>query len=183
MDAEVFGCSTAGEIVSGKVLKKAIVAMAFDAGTISDIKVEVAQNIKEGADIKGIFNDFEQYFSLPTNKMSPSEYVGLILIDGLSCAEEKIMDTVGDLTNVVFVGGSAGDDLNFSATYVYANSQAYTNAAVLALMKPVVGFDFIKTQSFRTLDRRLVATKVNESAREILEFNHHSLRHNPMPRH
>ena len=36
--AQVFGCSTAGEIVSGKVLKNSIVAMAFDEETISDIK-------------------------------------------------------------------------------------------------------------------------------------------------
>jgi hypothetical protein len=170
-NAQVFGCSTAGEIVSGKVLKNAIVAMAFDEETISDVKVEIAQNIKAGTDIKGIFNNFGQYYSIPANKMSPDEYVGMILIDGLSLAEEKIMDMVGDLTNVVFVGGSAGDDLKFSATHVCANGQAYTNAAVLALIKPAVGFDFIKTQSFRTLDKRLMATKVNESSREIIEFN------------
>ena len=39
-NAQVFGCSTAGEIVSGKVLKNSIVAMAFDKDTISDVKVE-----------------------------------------------------------------------------------------------------------------------------------------------
>ena len=108
-NAQVFGCSTAGEIVSGKVLKNSIVAMAFDEETISDVKVEVVQNIKEGTDIKAIFNNFGQYYSVPANKMSPNEYVGMILIDGLSLAEERIMDMVGDLTNVVFVGGSAGD--------------------------------------------------------------------------
>lgn len=170
-NAQVFGCSTAGEIVSGKVLKNSLVAMAFDEETISDVKVEVAQNIKEGMDIRGIFNNFRQYYSVPANKMSPNEYVGIILIDGLSLAEEKIMDTVGDLTNVVFVGGSAGDDLKFSATHVYANGQAYTNAAVLTLIKPAVSFDFIKTQSFRALDKRFIATKVNEYSREILEFD------------
>ena len=57
------------------------------------------------------------------------------------------MDKIGNLTNILFVGGSAGDDLKFEATYVFANGTVYTDAAVLALLKPRVGFEVIKTQS------------------------------------
>ena len=46
--------------------------------------------------------------------------MGIILIDGLCCKEELIMDKMGDLTNVTFIGGSAGDDLKFENTSAYA---------------------------------------------------------------
>ena len=52
---------------------------------------------------------------------------------------------------MTIIGGSAGDDLKFASTNVYANGKSYTNAAVLAMIKPGVEFTFIKTQSFRDL--------------------------------
>jgi len=105
------------------------------------------------------------------SQLDPGKYVGIILVDGLTCAEEKIMDRIGDLTNISFIGGSAGDDLKFKQTHIFANGAAYSNSALLALMKVGVPFDFIKTQSFRPLNKILTATKVNESNREVIEFN------------
>jgi hypothetical protein len=169
----VFGCTTAGEIVTGKMLKNSIVAMAFNADIIEDIDIQIVENISNG-DTQGIdhaFAKFKQHFNQPVLTMDISQYVGIILIDGLSGAEERIMDRVGDLTNVLFVGGSAGDDLKFEKTYVYANGKAYSDAALLALMKPKVKFDILKTQSFCELDKKLIATKVNEPKRTIIEFN------------
>jgi len=81
------------------------------------------------------------------------------------------MDCIGNISNLMFVGGSAGDDLKFQKTHVFAHGKAYTNAAVLLLVKPAKGFDLLKTQSFASSDKCLVATKVNETSREVLEFN------------
>lgn len=174
-DALVFGCSTAGEIVSGKMLKNSLVAMAFNSKVVGDVKLEVIKNLKEESEVTGVdkaFAAFEKHFGIPMQEMDFNKYVGIVLIDGLSGAEERIMDRAGDLTNVLFVGGSAGDDLKFDTTYVYANGKAYTDAALLALMKPKVNFGFIKTQSFCQLPNKfLVATKVNEIERAVLEFN------------
>ena len=170
-DCPVFGCTTAGEIINGKLLKNSVVAMAFNSKAIDDVKVEVLNNIKEEINVKEAFSLFEKHYNIPMAEMDFKKYIGLILIDGLSCAEEKIMDRIGDLTNVIFVGGSAGDDLKFSSTYVFANGKAFINAAVLALIKPNVEFDFIKTQSFCALDKKFVVTKANEDKREVLEFN------------
>lgn len=166
-----FGCSTAGEIASGKMLKNSIVVMAFDAESIEDVKVEVVENVKSNGDIKGAFASFEEHFQVSMAALDFNQYVGIILIDGLSGSEEKLMDRIGDKTNITFIGGSAGDDLNFSKTYVYANGKAYNDAAVLAVLKPAAGFDIIKTQSFKVLDKKLVATNVDAKAREIIEFD------------
>ena len=40
------------------------------------------------------------------------------------------------------------------------------------MIKPSIGFDFIKTQSFTPSKQILEATKVDEPGRKVLEFNH-----------
>ena len=170
----VFGCSTAGELVTGRMLKESVVAMAFSSEVVADVAIGVMTGIKEGQtaqSVSGVFTAFEKHYGEKMANLDFSTYVGLILIDGLSGAEERVMDRIGDLTNVLFVGGSAGDDLKFECTHVYANGKAYTDAAVLALLKPAVGFDIIKTQSFRATGKLLTATEVDEARREVISFN------------
>jgi hypothetical protein len=167
--AETFGCSTAGEITTGKMLTKSIVAMAFNQQAIKDSKVEVLENLNKES--YRAFNAFQRHFNKPMKEMDPKQYVGIILVDGLCCKEELIMDRMGDLTNVTFIGGSAGDDLNFENTYVFANGKSYNNAAVLAILEPATGITFVKTQSFLELPQKLTVTKANEFTREVYEFN------------
>ncbi len=170
-DAKVFGCSTAGEIVTGKMLKNSVVAMAFDKNSIADIDIAVVEHVKKENNVKVALAQFENHYKQKLGALSIDEYVGIILIDGLSGAEEKIMDTIGNLTDIIFIGGSAGDDLKFKATHVFANGKAYSDAAVFALLKPTKGYEILKTQSFKVLDTKLVADKVNEANREVLCFN------------
>jgi len=168
---DIIGCTTAGEIFNGKLLKNSVVVMAFDSEMINDVKVEVVQDLYKFENIKPAFSSFEKYFNESMRDMDYKKYVGIILIDGLSCAEEKVMDSIGVHTNISFIGGSAGDDLQLKQTYVYANGKVYSNAAVLAILKPNAKFDVIKTQSFCATGKKLVATKVDPKNREIIEFD------------
>lgn len=170
-DAAVFGCSTAGEIASGRMLKNSVTAMAFTPQAIGEVEIAVVEDVQAEGGAEKAFAAFEKRFGVPMLDLNPRRYVGLVLVDGLSGAEEKLIDRIGDLTDVTFIGGSAGDDLKFAATHVYANGKSYSNAAVLALMKPATEFSFIKTQSFRTLDKKLAVTKACEAKREVIEFD------------
>ena len=172
-DIPVFGCTTAGEIVTGKMLDNSIVAMGFNNQVMEGIRVEVLENLKDDPKkaVEKAFKAFEDFYGTPMAQLDHAKYVGIILADGLSGAEEKLMERIGDLTNVSFIGGSAGDDLKFKQTHIFADGAAYSNAALLALIKVGVPFDFIKTQSFSPMDKILTATKVNESDREVIEFN------------
>lgn len=170
-DATVFGCTTSGELISGKMSKNSIVAMGFDSTVIGDINIQIVSNIAAEDHVPEAFQKFEEYYSTPALALDPAQYVGIVLCDGLTKAEEKIIDSIGNLTNVTFIGGSAGDDLKFANTYVFANGQAHSNAALLALLKPSAKFDFIKTQSFNATDKTLVATKVDEANRIVFEFD------------
>lgn len=169
--AQVLGCSTAGEIASGKMLENSIVAMAFTGQAVKDAKIEVVAHLNDEDAVRKAFASFEGYFNEPMSEMDPGKYVGIVLVDGLCGAEEALMETIGDLTNVTFIGGSAGDDLKFTSTHLYAQGKSHQKAAVLALLKPGVEFTFIKTQSFRDLGKTLEVTAVNEENREVVEFN------------
>lgn len=169
--ALVFGCSTAGEIVTGTMLNESVVAMGFNNESLLDAKIEVIEDVRDPDGVTKAFESFATHFGLAVADMPSKEYVGIILVDGLSSAEEGMMETIGDSTNVVFIGGSAGDDLKFRSTHLYANGKAYTNAALLALLKPGTDFTFIKTQSCRDIGKPLVVTKADEARRMVLEFN------------
>lgn len=169
--SQTMGCTTAGEIVQGKLLNNSVVAMAFNSGAIEDVALEIIENPKNEEAVRKAFSSFESHFNVSPAEMDPQKYVGIVFVDGLSCAEESMMEYIGDMTNVTFVGGSAGDDLKFSSTHVFAKGKSLTNSAVLAMVKPRKEFTFIKTQSFKELDKLLEVTKADEEKREVLEFN------------
>ena len=169
--ADVIGCSTSGEIVSGKVLKNSVVAGIMDGDTIADVSVAVIDGIKERADIGDSLAPIEKHFDKNLSGMDMDKFVGMVLFDGLSGAEEKIMDKLGNMSDLVFVGGSAGDDLAFKQTLIYAGGKARSNVAAIAMIKTKNGYEIIKTQSFKQLDKVLVADEVDEAARTVIKFD------------
>ncbi|HOL69974.1 MAG TPA: FIST N-terminal domain-containing protein [Bryobacteraceae bacterium] len=165
------GCTTAGEIVSGRMLTGSAVAMCLGAETVEGVAYAVVQNPREKAAVRDALGKLEAHSGKRLAEMDIRQYVGIVLADGLSGAEEQLMERIGDLTDVFFVGGSAGDDLKFERTHVMAGGQAYTGAAVLMLLKLRKGFDIIKTQSFVPAGKTLVATEVDEENRKVVRFN------------
>lgn len=168
--AETLGCTTSGEIASGYMDKSSIVAMALEEDKVKDIKIELIENLSDGISIENNISSLNKYFGDFKN-LNVDNYYGLILVDGLSGAEEKLMDSLGTKTNINIVGASAGDDLKFEHTDVMCNGEVYSNAALLAVVESAVKFDFIKTQSFKSTGKVLIPTKVNEKNREVIEFN------------
>jgi hypothetical protein len=169
-DATVIGCSTAGEIVSGKMLKDSIVAMALESDVIAEIASDVIDLADRQSPSQAVIGLAEKFGSKPLG-LNPEKYFGIILIDGLSCAEEMVMEKIGDLVNIPVIGGSAGDDLAFKKTWTCLDGKAYSNSAVLTLIKPGCHFDIIKTQSFCGTNKKLVPTVVDEASRKVIEFN------------
>jgi hypothetical protein len=170
--ATVVGCSTAGEIASGQTLNGSIVAMFLGNEEVADVAVSVIEDLASPNAVSEALAKLEAHFKCPLSSLDLQKHVGIILVDGLSGAEERLMDKIGDRTDLFFVGGSAGDDLKFKQTRVFAGGKARSGAAVLLVLKVPNGFDIIKTQSFKLLGKQLVATRVDEAARKVMEFNH-----------
>jgi hypothetical protein len=169
--AALAGCTTAGEIAGTKMLSGSISAVLLDEETVELAACAVVHHLNGDMGISDAFSELERQLDAPLSSLAIDQYVGIVLADGLSGAEEALMEKIGARTDLFFVGGSAGDDLKFLSTHVMAEGRAYTNAAVLLLLKARCGFDILKTQSFRTTGKTLVATKVDESQRLVLEFD------------
>jgi len=171
--SEVVGCSSGDEMITGKQFTNSLVAMAFDETLLEDVKVEFVKELKTNVEngVEKAFQGFETHYGTPANELSYKEYVGLVLVDGNTYVEETFVEKISGITNVLFVGGSASDDWKFGPTRVCAEGEALENAAVMVLMKPKVGFDVLKTQSLKSLNKKMVATKVDLAQRAVLEFD------------
>ncbi len=169
----LFGCTTAGEIVTGHMLDKSIVAMALGSELVSKVNIVVAEGISSNgrSAIIAAIRSLEGAVGSKLIDLDSEKFAGLVLCDGLTGAEEAVMDEIGNAGNLTFVGGSAGDDLQFKKTHIFVNERAYSDVAVLALLEMAAPFHAVKTQSFRGLAKVLVATKVDQLKREVLEFD------------
>jgi hypothetical protein len=165
------GCSTAGEIVSGRMLNSSVVGMMFDAEDVRGAHVARVEDVGSASAVREALQACGDHFGQRVRDMDPTRYVGLVLMDGTSAAEEAIMATLSASTNVVFVGGSAGDDMAFKQTQVFAAGKTMTRGAALVLLDSARAFEVLKTQSFTVLGARLRATKVDEASRTVHEFD------------
>ena len=64
-----------------------------------NLPLEIIKNIRQENHVQEIMDSFEQYYNTPVSEMDIDKYIGIILVDGLSSAEEKLMEKIGDLTD------------------------------------------------------------------------------------
>jgi len=161
------GCTTAGEVCAQDghcedgVVATAVRSPRFE---LSAALVEDAAgfNASQAVQIKHLL---EGRTGVP-----PS--FGLLLVDGLSMAEEQVSAVLSHtLGDVPFVGGSAGDDLKFERTWVAANGAAAHNAAAVGVVRTSHPFRLFHSHHFEATSERLVITKAVPSERRVTEVN------------
>lgn len=97
---------------------------------------------------------------------------GLLLIDGMSAREEVVVSTIHwGMGTIPLLGGSAGDDMRLTNTFVYHDGAFRSNAAVLTLMQIDAPFRTFNTKHFRGTEEKLVVTKADPERRRVLELN------------
>lgn len=157
------GCSTSGEVSTGYMGDGSLSVSVFDASTVAKASVESAS--------RGGIGEALGKLQAPHGAVDITRQVGLVLLDGLSGAEEGFMDELGNLSDTTFVGGSAGDDLKFSKTFMSANGVVVSAEGMLALLDVPNGFELIKTQSFAIGSKKLVPTEVEFENRLVKAFD------------
>ncbi|MBC7544151.1 MAG: FIST C-terminal domain-containing protein [Candidatus Sericytochromatia bacterium] len=170
----MIGCSTAGEVSTGTgFLAGSVVAFAFGPEAVSRAAVGMCAPLSTEAGHAGdTLRSLAAQMAVDVRDLDPAKYLGLVLPDGLSLKEEILMDALGDAApDLIVVGGSAGDDLQFKTTYVTANGQVHSNGAALALLEMRVPFVISKSTHFRPTGMTFVATKVDEANRTVYEFD------------
>jgi hypothetical protein len=168
----VFGTSSLSEIANTNMLQRSISAVAFTDELLEDVKIEVIECIEnEPIDVLSAVNSFAKYFGEPMNRMDINKYFGIVFTEYTAKMEESLYDSLGEHTNVVFVGATAADNFEFKHTYVYAEGKAYSKSAVLVLCKSKVSFAFDVVNAFHPVSPNYIVTKSNEANRTILELD------------
>ena len=106
------------------------------------------------------------------NVRNSGELYSLLLIDGVSCCEEPFVRTVSNaISNVPLVGGSAGDNLHFVATYLYYKGQMHVDCAALMLVSTTLPFNILKSQHIYSTSKRMIVTYAIPKDRIVTELN------------
>jgi hypothetical protein len=166
------GCTTTGEHLSGEHTNGTLVLTGLCDSNIK-WSTAVIRGLN-GLDEARAASTAQTLFSglgVNPEEFDPAEHFCLMFIDGLRGCEENVSALIAEaLSGVKLIGGSAGDDLAFRETHVFAGGEAVTDAAVL-VMGQGKGFEIFKHQHFSTTPKRLVVTKVDTLARRVYELD------------
>ena len=164
----VVGCTSSGQIgpagfhlkgITGVALSGGIQAQVFPISPLTAYSEQVVQ-------VATAINN-------QNHEQGTGHRFGLLLVDGLSMMEERLAaslyQSIGDIP---IIGGSAGDDLKFECTHVYAGGgQFMSNAAVFTVVESDGVVLPFKTQHFVPSDIDLVITEADPENRVIREIN------------
>ncbi|KUI97481.1 FIST N-terminal domain-containing protein [Vibrio sp. MEBiC08052] len=172
-DVLVVGCTTAGEIGPAGYLNHSLTGISFSATCCTAVVGHLDQlqsfDISYG---RSFAQDLLRQLESSASYIETNRNFGFLLIDGLSVREEPVTHALQDgLGSVRMFGGSAGDELKFEQTWVFADGQFHTDSAALVLINTALAFHLFKTQHFVSGHERMVVTEVDAKNRIIKEIN------------
>ena len=166
-------CSTAGGIGPSGMIEKGIVAVAFPregfrihVGLIEDVGsfgVERASSI---------VHRLKTQLSERAGQKLRDRVFGLMLVDGLSEAEEPLVAAVHwAFDDMQLIGGSSGDGLMFEKTALIHEGRVLSRAAILMMIESEYPFRIFKTDNFEATPVKFVVTAANAEHRVVHELN------------
>jgi hypothetical protein len=169
----VSGCSTAGEIGPGGMMQGGLVLIAFPrhgfrvhSELITDIDRFGVERATDAA------RRLKAHVCLGSERLPRENVFALLLVDGLSNAEENVVAAIHwELDDVELVGGSAGDGISFQRTAMIHNGKVAQRAAVLMMIETEFPFRVFKTQNFEPTGIKLVVTAADTENRIVHELN------------
>jgi hypothetical protein len=169
----IAGCSTAGEIGPAGMMQSSILVIAFPHAGF-----RVHSSLITDIDSGGVERATEAVRRLKaqacpqTDKLHKDSVFAMLLVDGLSNAEENIVAAIHwAIDEIELVGGSAGDGIRFSETTMIYNGRVVARAAILMMIESTFPFRVFKTQNFEPTDIKLVVTAADTENRIVYELN------------
>ncbi|MCW8409334.1 FIST C-terminal domain-containing protein [Legionella sp. PATHC035] len=170
---KVIGCTTAGEIGPSGYIEHSLSGVSFSsdgftvaAGHLNDIK---NINYDKGQEFA---NNLLQHLEARAPSTNSENSFAFLLVDGLSLREEQITHILQDaLGEIALFGGSAGDDLQFKQTWIFADGAFHTDSVALVLVNTIYPFKLFKSQHFVCGNEKLVVTQADPERRIVNEIN------------
>lgn len=173
-DCPIIGCTTAGEISSEGGYQEGGIVGATLSSPLLKARVTALRPLDDDAELaRATTQLLEETLRAERSAQGSSlSRFALLLIDGLSMAEESVAAAVGNaLGGVPLIGGSAGDDMRFEGTSVYWDGAFHQGMATLCLVETSLPLRVFQTQHFLTTPRRFVVTEAEPERRRIIELD------------
>lgn len=168
------GCSTSGELTPDGMQEHGFVALLLPSRwfSVSTLVLDRVASISMET-VASLTNEARQQFlqTLPADHASDGLFA-MNLIDGLSYSEERITVAIDrGLDGIPLIGASAGDDLQFLATWQITNERAMRDAAVLSFVHCRLPCRIFTNNNFVPTEHKLVVTEADPDLRRVSEFN------------
>lgn len=167
------GCSTAGKIGDGGYVEGGAVGFALGRAAFHAVHT-VFRDVRSLsiAEVHLQVQALLRRLAASGRPTTSSNTFALLLVDGLSLAEEALTSMVSNvLGDISLAGGSAGDGLAFGCTHVFVDGEALAHGAVLVLVQTDLPFEVFKTQHFAAGERRMVVTAAHCPTRTVHEID------------
>lgn len=169
----VSACSTAGGIGPSGMIEKGLVAVAFPrdgfrihTGLIEDVGSFGVERAS------AIVRRLKTQLSERAGQKLRDRVFGLMLVDGLSEAEEPLVAAVHwAFDDMQLIGGSSGDGLMFEKTALIHEGRVLNRAAILMMIESDFPFRIFKTDNFEATPVKFVVTAANAEHRVVHELN------------
>ncbi|MBC7832204.1 MAG: FIST C-terminal domain-containing protein [Hyphomicrobium sp.] len=170
----VSGCSTAGEIGPCGMMQGALVAIGFPRDGFrvhSELITDIDRSgVKHATDAARRLK--ARVSPTKAERRHANDMFALLLVDGLSNAEENIVAAIHwEIDDIELIGGSAGDGACFKRTVIIHNGTIAHRAAVLMIIESDYPFRVFKTQNFEPTGIKLVVTAADTENRIVHELN------------
>ena len=167
----ILACTTAGHQIAGSgVFDRGMVATALRADQLS-VVLEPIRGVSRFGVLEAQAVATRLTLDQPPPE-GPGTRFGVILIDGMSLAEERVMALLHGASNgLPIVGGSAGDGLRFCKTLVFDGERFVSDAAMLARIDTTLPYRTFGFQNFVPQEGRFVVTRACADRRQILELD------------
>lgn len=164
----VTGCTTAGQLGPDGFQARGITAVGF-AGPRVRLRPYLVAPLEQ-CESRALI--VAERIKLDATSQPGWGRFGVLLVDGLSLAEERLAATLFHACEVLpIIGGSAADGLRFRDTRVYYDGEMHANAGVLTVFETTHAFSTFKFQHVDATSRKLVVTSADSERRVVHELN------------
>ncbi|MGB0696804.1 MAG: nitric oxide-sensing protein NosP [Rhodospirillaceae bacterium] len=172
-EVTIAGCSTSGELTPEGYRENCITGVSFGWPDFHVVarKIDSLPDFRVDDGIELVQDAVAELLETAPS-MSRDQIFSLLLIDGLSMAEDSVVSAIhAALDEIPLFGGSAGDGLTFDRTAILFGEEVTQNCAVLLFIATRAPFIVFKTEHFMAGNTKMVVTEADPTTRMVTEIN------------
>ncbi|WP_315901597.1 FIST N-terminal domain-containing protein [Salipiger bermudensis] len=169
--ADVFACTTAGEIGRAGYEEGQIIAIGFpsDLFAVDALAIDGLDALDDSQVIDQLM---QRRMALNVDAPEKPYEFAFLMVDGLSLQEENVATILASaMGQMPLFGGSTGDGTDFGATWLSYNGKIRSNAALLALVRSRCPVKVFSIDHLVPTTTRMVVTRAAPDHRTVQEIN------------